>query len=223
MSNSVPASTVLSRIGKGETKRLAQFKLVLLGEMAVGKSSLVLRFVKEQFDQCQLPTVGGAFLTRTVCLDYTTVKYEIWDTAGQERYHAIAPMYYRGAQAAIVVYDITDANSLARAKAWVRELQCHAPSDILIALAGNKSDLEIKREVQYEEADEYAKKNDLIFMETSAKNSHNVNEIFLEITRRLCPKVVSAEPTGTGSGGTVVLGTRQNILKVRLQQPRCNN
>ncbi|XP_070582759.1 ras-related protein Rab-5C isoform X2 [Erythrolamprus reginae] len=88
--------------------KICQFKLVLLGESAVGKSSLVLRFVKGQFHEYQESTIGAAFLTQTICLDDTTVKFEIWDTAGQERYHSLAPMYYRGAQAAIVVYDITN-------------------------------------------------------------------------------------------------------------------
>jgi small GTP-binding protein len=83
-------------------------QLVLLGESAVGKSSLVLRFVKGQFHEYQESTIGAAFLTQTICLDDATVKFEIWDTAGQERYHSLAPMYYRGAQAAIVVYDITN-------------------------------------------------------------------------------------------------------------------
>merc|ERR1712137_20550 len=96
--------------------KIFQFKLVLLGESAVGKSSLVLRFVKGQFLDFQESTIGAAFLTQTVCLNDTTVKFEIWDTAGQERYHSLAPMYYRGAQAAIVVYDITNADSFDRAK-----------------------------------------------------------------------------------------------------------
>ncbi|XP_065435260.1 uncharacterized protein LOC135978138 isoform X1 [Chrysemys picta bellii] len=94
--------------GPAAGNKICQFKLVLLGESAVGKSSLVLRFVKGQFHEYQESTIGAAFLTQTVCLDDTTVKFEIWDTAGQERYHSLAPMYYRGAQAAIVVYDITN-------------------------------------------------------------------------------------------------------------------
>ncbi len=85
-----------------------QFKLVLLGDSAVGKSSLVLRFVRGQFFEYQESTIGAAFLTQTVALNDTTVKFEIWDTAGQERYHSLAPMYYRGAAAAVVVYDITN-------------------------------------------------------------------------------------------------------------------
>ena len=89
-------------------QRVFQYKLVLLGDSAVGKSSLVLRFVRGQFFEYQESTIGAAFLTQTVALNDTTVKFEIWDTAGQERYHSLAPMYYRGAAAAIVVYDITN-------------------------------------------------------------------------------------------------------------------
>lgn len=126
--------------------KICQFKLVLLGESAVGKSSLVLRFVKGQFHEFQESTIGAAFLTQTVCIEDTAVKFEIWDTAGQERweqmwfpgvvifrigfsnytqnrYHSLAPMYYRGAQAAIVVYDIQNQDSFQRAKTWVKELQ----------------------------------------------------------------------------------------------------
>ncbi|XP_025773296.1 ras-related protein Rab-5C isoform X3 [Puma concolor] len=102
--------------GPAAGNKICQFKLVLLGESAVGKSSLVLRFVKGQFHEYQESTIGAAFLTQTVCLDDTTVKFEIWDTAGQERYHSLAPMYYRGAQAAIVVYDITNTEAQAYAE-----------------------------------------------------------------------------------------------------------
>ncbi|XP_009699615.1 PREDICTED: ras-related protein Rab-5B isoform X3 [Cariama cristata] len=101
--------------GQSQASKICQFKLVLLGESAVGKSSLVLRFVKGQFHEYQESTIGAAFLTQSVCLDDTTVKFEIWDTAGQERYHSLAPMYYRGAQAAIVVYDITNQEAQAYA------------------------------------------------------------------------------------------------------------
>ncbi|MCL4131219.1 UNVERIFIED_CONTAM: hypothetical protein GTU68_007818, partial [Idotea baltica] len=125
--------------------------------------------------------VSAAFLTQTVCLDDTTVKFEIWDTAGQERYHSLAPMYYRGAQAAIVVYDITNQDTFDRAKIWVKELQRQASPNIVIALSGNKADLANKRVVEHDEAQSYAEENSLLFMETSAKTAMNVNDIFLAI------------------------------------------
>lgn len=109
--------------------RICQFKLVLLGESAVGKSSLVLRFVKGQFHEYQESTIGAAFLTQTLSMEDSEVKFEIWDTAGQERYNSLAPMYYRGAQAAIVVYDILNQDSFQRAQTWVNELQRKVRSD----------------------------------------------------------------------------------------------
>jgi len=188
------------RANNGQGK-ICQFKLVLLGESAVGKSSLVLRFVKGQFHEYQESTIGAAFLTQTVCLQDTTVKFEIWDTAGQERYHSLAPMYYRGAQAAIVVYDITNQDTFARAKTWVKELQRQASPNIVIALAGNKADLSNKRMVDHDEAAAYSEENGLLFMETSAKTAMHVNDIFLAIAEKL-PKNEQAAGAGRpGQGG----------------------
>ncbi|KAI9512905.1 GTP-binding protein ypt5 [Russula earlei] len=121
--------------------RSVQVKLVLLGEAAVGKSSIVLRFVSKEFQPNKEPTIGAAFLTQKCLLEDRVLRYEIWDTAGQERFHSLAPMYYRNAQAAVVVYDVTKAASLEKAKTWVKELQRQANPNIVIALAGNKIDL----------------------------------------------------------------------------------
>lgn len=118
-----------------------QVKLVLLGEAAVGKSSVVMRFVNNEFQANKEPTIGAAFLTQKCRLEDRVLRYEIWDTAGQERFHSLAPMYYRNAQAAVVVYDVTKAASLEKAKSWVKELQRQANPNIVIALAGNKVDL----------------------------------------------------------------------------------
>jgi len=125
----------------GSADKSVQVKLVLLGEAAVGKSSVVLRFVSNDFQANKEPTIGAAFLTQKCRLEDRVLRYEIWDTAGQERFHSLAPMYYRNAQAAVVVYDVTKASSLEKAKSWVKELQRQANPNIVIALAGNKVDL----------------------------------------------------------------------------------
>jgi len=169
--------------------RVCHFKLVLLGDTAVGKSCLVVRFVRDEFFEFQEPTIGAAFLTQTVALDDATVKFEIWDTAGQERYRSLAPMYYRGAAAAIIVYDITNPDSFAGAKSWVKELQRRGDTNVVIAMAGNKADLESRRKVDFNEANAYAEENGILHMETSAKNSNNVRALFVEIAKSL-PKTV---------------------------------
>jgi len=167
------------------TNRVCHFKLVLLGDTAVGKSCLVVRFVRDEFFEFQEPTIGAAFLTQTVALEDATIKFEIWDTAGQERYRSLAPMYYRGASAAIVVYDITNKDSFNGAKTWVNELQRRGDPNVVIALAGNKMDLEHKRKVEFEEASTYAQENGILHMETSAKSATNVKALFVEIARKL--------------------------------------
>merc|ERR1712232_1231173 len=155
------------------------------GDASVGKSCLVVRFAKGEFYEYQEPTIGAAFMTQTVGLGHEVVKFEIWDTAGQERYKSLAPMYYRGAAAAVVVYDITSKESFDAAKSWVVELQS---TDTLIALAGNKFDLDASRVIDSAEARKYADSMNILYMETSAKSGENVNELFNEIAVRLPKK-----------------------------------
>lgn len=186
------------------SSKVFQCKLVLLGDSAVGKSSLVLRFVKKQFFDYQESTIGAAFLTQTVSLDDgDAIKFEIWDTAGQERYNSLAPMYYRGAAAAVIVYDITNAYSFDRAKAWVNELQTHdqGMKRIVIALAGNKLDLQENRQVPTHVARTFAEENGLVFFETSAKSNLNVTDIFASIANQL-PR----NPKATNTTGVIVNG-----------------
>merc|ERR1712226_967651 len=127
--------------GNAAAPTVFHFKLVMLGDASVGKSCLVVRFAKGEFYEYQEPTIGAAFMTQTVSLNDCVVKFEIWDTAGQERYKSLAPMYYRGAAAAVIVYDITSSDSFEKAKNWVRELQRQGNPEMIVALAGNKADL----------------------------------------------------------------------------------
>ena len=161
-----------------------QFKLVLLGESGVGKSSLAVRFAKGRFHEHHDLTVGTAFLTKTLNLHDTTFKLEIWDTAGQELYRSVAPMYYRKAKAAIVVYDITKRATFERAKKWVLEVR-EKEQSALIVLVGNKGDLKQHQMVESREAATYTEENGLLFMETSAKTGENVEEMFLALSKKL--------------------------------------
>ncbi len=126
-------------------------------------------------------------MTQTLHVDGDTMKFEIWDTAGQERYHSLAPMYYRGANAAVIVYDITSLDSFERAKKWVTELDKQAQPDIVIVLVGNKTDLQTQRQVSKDDVSTYAQQHhpNLILMETSAKTGDNIVELFDSIAQKL--------------------------------------
>lgn len=187
------------RTGPVGGSRVQQAKLVLLGDQGVGKSSIALRFVRGQFTEHSEATVGAAFLTQTVQVQGQNLKFDIWDTAGQERYHSLAPMYYRGAQAAIVVYDINNSNTFNRAVTWVKELRQQATGNIVIVLAGNKADLAAEhRAVSTEDARAFAEENGLIFAEASAKTGLAVNEMFMMIAHKMVSKASGTVGQGQG-------------------------
>ncbi|XP_006866879.1 PREDICTED: ras-related protein Rab-17 [Chrysochloris asiatica] len=161
------------------------FKLVLLGSGSVGKSSLALRYVKGDFNSI-LPTVGCAFLTKVVQVGEAALKFEIWDTAGQEKYHSVCRLYFRGANAALLVYDIASKDSFLRAQQWLGDLESEfLPGDIVVMLLGNKTDLSDERQVTFEEGKAFAESKRLLFMEASAKLNHQVSEAFSAVAREL--------------------------------------
>ncbi|CAB3996908.1 ras-related Rab-22A-like [Paramuricea clavata] len=124
-------------------------------------------------------------MSKMFVADEQVYKFQIWDTAGQERYRSLAPLYYRDASAAIVVYDITNQGSFYALQDWIKEIKRYGPGECVVAIAGNKCDLQDQREISTESAREYAESVEAIFAETSALSSRNVQELFLEISRRL--------------------------------------
>uniref|UniRef100_A0A803XVT9 RAB22A, member RAS onco family n=1 Tax=Meleagris gallopavo TaxID=9103 RepID=A0A803XVT9_MELGA len=147
---------------------------------------------------CPLNRALSSFMTKTVQYQNELHKFLIWDTAGQERFRALAPMYYRGSAAAIIVYDITKEETFSTLKNWVKELRQHGPPNIVVAIAGNKCDLNDVREVMEKDAKDYADSIHAIFVETSAKNAININELFIEISRRI--PSTDTNPPSSGKG-----------------------
>lgn len=154
------------------------FKVVLIGDSGVGKSNLLSRFTRNEFNLDSKSTIGVEFATRNIQVNSTTIKSQIWDTAGQERYRAITSAYYRGAVGALLVYDISKHQTYENVTRWLKELRDHADSNIVIMLVGNKSDLRHLRAVPTEEAKEFASTNGLSFIETSALDASNVELAF---------------------------------------------
>ncbi|ESS31111.1 putative small GTP binding protein rab1a, partial [Toxoplasma gondii RUB] len=154
------------------------FKLLLIGDSGVGKSCLLLRFADDTYTESYISTIGVDFKIRTIDLDGKTVKLQIWDTAGQERFRTITSSYYRGAHGIIIVYDVTDRESFNNVKNWMMEIDKYAMEGVSKLLVGNKCDLTSKRTVTYEEGKEFADSCNMRFIETSAKNAHNVEQAF---------------------------------------------
>ncbi|KAH7387910.1 hypothetical protein KP509_16G048100 [Ceratopteris richardii] len=200
------------------------FKIVLIGDSAVGKTQLLNRFARNEFFFETKATIGVEFQTRTVVLDRKIVKAQIWDTAGQERYRAVTSAYYRGAVGAMLVYDITKRQTFENMARWLEELRGHADMNIVIMLVGNKSDLGAFRAVSTEDAKEFAEKESLFFLETSALEATNVESAFLtvltEIYKMVSKKTLIAnEEQGNGSvsllaGTKIVLSTENQEAQV---------
>ncbi|KAI8066597.1 small GTPase [Gongronella butleri] len=157
------------------------FKVVLIGDSGTGKTNLLARFTRNEFNLESKSTIGVEFATRSVQVDNKTVKAQIWDTAGQERYRAITSAYYRGAVGALLVYDIAKHQTYENVNRWLKELRDHADANIVVMLVGNKSDLRHIRAVSTEEAKQFAADNGLSFIETSALDSSNVELAFQRI------------------------------------------
>ncbi|CAH6904837.1 ras-related protein Rab-25 [Phodopus roborovskii] len=184
------------------------FKVVLIGESGVGKTNLLSRFTRNEFSHDSRTTIGVEFSTRTVMLGTAAVKAQIWDTAGLERYRAITSAYYRGAVGALLVFDLTKHQTYAVVERWLKELYDHAEATIVVMLVGNKSDLSQAREVPTEEACMFAENNGLLFLETSALDSTNVELAFQTVLKEIFAKVSKQRQTSTRANA-ITLGNAE--------------
>ncbi|XP_065010374.1 ras-related protein Rab11C-like isoform X1 [Musa acuminata AAA Group] len=190
------------------------FKIVLIGDSGVGKSNILSRFTRNEFCLDSKSTIGVEFATKTIQIEGKTIKAQIWDTAGQERYRAITSAYYRGAVGALLVYDITKQKTFDNVQRWLRELRDHADSNIVIMMAGNKSDLSHLRAVSEDDGQVFAEKEGLSFLETSALESLNVEKAFqtilMEIYHIINKKALAAKEAAR-TAGPIAQGTNINV------------
>ncbi|KAG6517218.1 ras-related protein RABA5c-like [Zingiber officinale] len=173
------------------------FKIVIIGDSAVGKSNLLSRYARNEFNLHSKATIGVEFQTQSMEIDGKEVKAQIWDTAGQERFRAVTSAYYRGAVGALVVYDISRRTTFDSIPRWLQELNTHCDTTVAKILVGNKCDLENIRNISVEEGKSLAEAEGLFFIETSALDSTNVKKAFeiviKEIYNNVSRKVLNSD------------------------------
>ncbi|XP_057533149.1 ras-related protein RABA5a isoform X2 [Amaranthus tricolor] len=203
------------------------FKIVLVGDSAVGKSNLLARFARDEFYPNSKSTIGVEFQTQKMEINGKEIKAQIWDTAGQERFRAVTSAYYRGAVGALLVYDISRRQTFDSISRWLNELHTHSDMNVVTILVGNKSDLKDAREVSTSEGKDLAEAQGLFFIETSALDSSNVAAAFQTVVREiyniLSRKVMQShelkksDSSSLSNGRTVVLQGDENVP---VEQPK---
>jgi len=216
MSTPITTSPQSNGTGAASSKHAAYdylIKLLLIGDSGVGKSCLLLRFSDDSFTPSFITTIGIDFKIRTIELDGKRIKLQIWDTAGQERFRTITTAYYRGAMGILLVYDVTDDKSFANIRNWIRNIEQHASENVNKILIGNKCDLVDKKMIDTSKgkalADEYA----IRFMETSAKNSINVEDAFITLAKDIKKRLIDTAEPNIVDGGNIRLKQGQNGVK----------
>ena len=176
---------------------------MMIGDQAVGKTALLVRYADDDFQEVLLPTIGIDFKIKTIELKGKVVKLQIWDTAGQERFRTITQAYYRGAMGILLIYDVTNTKSWSNVRNWVRNIEGNAPQTVNKILVGNKCDLGSLRQVSTQQGEQLAREYDMKFFETSARQNVNVQETFL----KLATDVVERLAANGGSLGEPSTGT----------------
>jgi Ras-related protein Rab-1A len=197
------------------------FKVLLLGNSNVGKSSLFLRFVDDIWNDTFVPTIGVDFKIKTFDIDEKKIKMQIWDTAGQERFKNITASYYRGGNGVLVVYDITDRDSFENLNSWLIEIEKNANKNVYKLLIGNKSDLEDKRKVTYQEGKDFATSNGMQFIETSAKTDSKVKDAFELLTQEIIKASLTKDKSIEKKERTVHLSDNAAEISTKQKKACC--
>jgi small GTP-binding protein len=170
-----------------------------LGDSGVGKSCIILRYIENNFSTNLMNSIGVDFKLKNIELDNKKIKLQIWDTAGQERFRTITTSYYKGAHAILIVFDITDRESFEHVRNWMADIDKFAKEGVLRILVGNKCDLENSRQVRKEEGNEIANKYGIKYIETSAKDTINIEDLFISTAKHLLSKQANNPVGGKGS------------------------
>lgn len=189
--------------------------VILVGESGVGKTNLLSRFAFDEFNIESRATIGVEFSTRNITVEGTVIKAQVWDTAGQEKFRAVTNAYYHGSVGAMIVYAVNNRNSFEKIEKWLEEVKKHADPNAIVMVIGNKSDLDDARVVASTEGETLAEKHGFLFMETSAKNSLNVDRAFTELIKKIyeSKKSVPGEKQSSNitlqKGQTVAINTKE--------------
>ena len=214
MSDKASAAPAAKRPSNTSLAPLAKYKLVFLGDQSVGKTSIITRFMYDNFDRHYQATIGIDFLSKTMYLEDRTVRLQLWDTAGQERFRSLIPSYIRDSSVAVVVYDVSNRASFLNAAKWVEDARAERGNDVVICLVGNKTDLgNDKRQVSTEEGEERARKDNLLFMEVSAKAGYNVKSLFRKLATSL---------PGSDAASATNNGNQSNLVDIKLSATPAN-
>jgi len=224
-SASVSSRTSRKTLSTTSLAPLAKYKLVFLGDQSVGKTSIITRFMYDNFDRHYQATIGIDFLSKTMYLEDRTVRLQLWDTAGQERFRSLIPSYIRDSSVAVVVYDVTNRASFLNTTKWVEDVRAERGNDVVICLVGNKTDLgNDKRQISTEEGEERSKKDNLLFMECSAKAGYNVKSLFRKLATSLPGSIDGVNSaTNTANGRGVGGGAASsNLIDIKLSPAPAN-
>ena len=191
------------------------FKYIIIGDSSVGKSNLLMKFANNKFTEDYQATIGVEFGAKNIELNDQIYRIQIWDTAGQENFRSITRAYYKNSVCAMVVYDITNRDSFEHVQNWIEDVRNQSPKTVLIILVGNKIDLEDQRVVTYDEGNEFAMKNSIIFGETSAKSGVGIEEIFSKSVQEIVKNMSKDYYDMTSETCGIKKGNRRNNSRNR--------